>query len=118
MPSRFDHILNLSGEIGLVRTRLNCLVDPAAKEQSGGRRANVDPGALAAARKDLPPCGAMDALVADLQNVVMKARMQPVGRVVPEIPAPRRDLGRQLARTSTWNWWRKAPKSHKTILDN
>lgn len=85
---RFDQILNLSGEIGLTRNRLACLVaalgDAAA---SGDARTAVE---TAVAQ--------LDTLVSDLQTAVMKARMQPVGRVFQKYVRLARDLGRTLGK--------------------
>ena len=83
--ARFDRILNLSGEIGLTKNRLNCLrVDLLRGER------NVE--TLKALDQLL---GRLDALVSDLQSSVMMARMQPVGRVFQKY----KRLAREVART-------------------
>jgi two-component system, chemotaxis family, sensor kinase CheA len=86
--ARFDQILNLSGEIGLTKNRLNCLFQAIAA------------GAI---NDDLiksldTVVGQLDMLVSDLQSAVMKARMQPVGRVFQKYSRLARDVSRQLGK--------------------
>lgn len=86
--ARFDQILNLSGEIGLTKNRLNCLFQTIA----GG-------GSSEDAIKSLDTVmGQLDMLVSDLQSAVMKARMQPVGRVFQKYSRLARDVSRQLGK--------------------
>ena len=86
--ARFDQILNLSGEIGLTKNRLNCLFQTIA-----GNGSNED------AIKSLDTVmGQLDMLVSDLQSAVMKARMQPVGRVFQKYSRLARDVSRQLGK--------------------
>ncbi|MFO7189736.1 MAG: chemotaxis protein CheA [Pseudomonadota bacterium] len=85
---RFDQILNLSGEIGLTKNRLMCLKRDLLR--SHGEVEVLK--ALDAAVNEL------DMLVSDLQNAVMKARMQPVGRVFHKYVRLTRDLARQLGK--------------------
>ncbi len=86
--ARFDQILNLSGEIGLTKNRLNCL-----------RQAIVQGSDDEDARKTLDVViGQLDMLVSDLQAAVMKARMQPVGRVFQKYSRLARDVARQLGK--------------------
>ena len=40
----------------------------------------------------------LDLLVSDLQNSVMKTRMQPIGRLFQKYPRIARDLARQLGK--------------------
>lgn len=85
---RFDQILNLSGEIGLTKNRLNCLFDAITR---GDRGEDVI--------KALDTVvGQLDMLVSDLQSAVMKARMQPVGRVFQKYSRLARDVARQLGK--------------------
>ncbi|MCQ8897380.1 chemotaxis protein CheA [Limnobacter humi] len=85
---RFDQILNLSGEIGLTKNRLNCLFDAITR---GDRGEDV--------LKALDTVvGQLDMLVSDLQSAVMKARMQPVGRVFQKYSRLARDVARQLGK--------------------
>lgn len=86
--ARFDQILNLSGEIGLTKNRLNCLFEAISR---GDRNEEVI--------KSLDTVvGQLDMLVSDLQSAVMKARMQPVGRVFQKYSRLARDVARQLGK--------------------
>jgi two-component system chemotaxis sensor kinase CheA len=85
---RFDQILNLSGEIGLTKNRLNCL-------RTSLVRGDRDGEALKTLEQVL---GQLDTLVSDLQSAVMKARMQPVGRVFQKYNRLARDVARTLGK--------------------
>lgn len=86
--SRLDQVLNLSGEIGLTKNRLNSL----RSEILGGTR-NTD--TLAAFDQAVSQ---LDLLVSDLQSAVMKTRMQPIGRLFQKYPRIARDLARGLGK--------------------
>ncbi|MDX1667826.1 MAG: chemotaxis protein CheA [Limnobacter sp.] len=86
--ARFDQILNLSGEIGLTKNRLNCLYESIAH----GDRTEETVKTLDTVVNQL------DMLVSDLQAAVMKARMQPVGRVFQKYSRLARDVSRQLGK--------------------
>jgi two-component system chemotaxis sensor kinase CheA len=86
--ARLDQVLNLSGEIGLTKNRLNCLRADILQ----GKSDNNTLKALDEAVSQL------DLLVSDLQNSVMKTRMQPVGRLFQKYPRLARDLARQLGK--------------------
>ncbi|APV51408.1 chemotaxis protein CheA [Betaproteobacteria bacterium GR16-43] len=105
--SRFDQILNLSGEIGLTRNRLGCL----RKEVCRGTASEEALRELDAAVSQL------DALVGDLQSVVMKARMQPVGRVFQKYNRLARDLARSLGKEVDLEIVGEETEVDKTILD-
>ena len=85
---RLDQVLNLSGEIGLARNRLNCL----RRDILSGKRDGETLTALDHAVNQL------DLLVSDLQNAAMKTRMQPVGRLFQKYPRMARDLARSLGK--------------------
>jgi len=85
---RLDQVLNLSGEIGLAKNRLNCL----RTDILAGRQ---DPDTFRALDEAVSH---LDLLVADLQNAVMKTRMQPVGRLFQKYPRLARDMSRQLGK--------------------
>ncbi len=105
--ARFDQILNLSGEIGMTRNRLNCL--QAALSQ-GGDSSDV--------RKNLEKSlSELDAQVADLQGAVMKARMQPVGRVFQKYIRLARDLARGLGKAAALVREGEETEIDKTILE-
>lgn len=86
--SRLDHVLNLSGEIGLTKNRLTSL----RADILAGRNDSETLHALDQAVSQL------DLLVSDLQNAVMKTRMQPIGRLFQKYPRIARDLARQLGK--------------------
>ncbi len=86
--SRLDQVLNLSGEIGLTKNRLTSL----RTEILGGMTGTETLQALDAA------VGQLDLLVSDLQNAVMKTRMQPIGRLFQKYPRIARDLARNLGK--------------------
>lgn len=85
---RLDQVLNLSGEIGLTKNRLTHLRTDILQ----GRSDAVTLRALDESVSQL------DMLVVNLQNAVMKTRMQPIGRLFNKYPRLARDLARQLGR--------------------
>jgi two-component system chemotaxis sensor kinase CheA len=86
--ARLDQVLNLSGEIGLTKNRLNAL----RSDILSGRNDTETLHALDIAVSQL------DLLVSDLQNAVMKTRMQPIGRLFQKYPRIARDLARSLGK--------------------
>lgn len=105
--SRFDQILNLTGEVGLTKNRLLCLRQEVAR----GR-------ATADTYKALDQViGQLDTLVGGLQNAVMKARMQPVGRVFQKYVRMARDLARQLGKDVELQLLGEDTELDKTLLD-
>ncbi len=86
--ARLDQVLNLSGEIGLTKNRLTSL----RADILAGRTDTETLQALDQAVSQL------DLLVSDLQNSVMKTRMQPIGRLFQKYPRIARDLARQLGK--------------------
>lgn len=86
--ARLDQVLNLSGEIGLTKNRLNAL----RSDILSGRNDTETLHALDLAVSQL------DLLVSDLQNAVMKTRMQPIGRLFQKYPRIARDLARSLGK--------------------
>ncbi|TCP12620.1 two-component system chemotaxis sensor kinase CheA [Crenobacter luteus] len=85
---RLDMVLNLSGEIGLTKNRLTTL-------RTEILQGNTDQNTLRSLDEAI---GQLDLLVGDLQNAVMKTRMQPVGRLFQKYPRLARDLARQLGK--------------------
>ncbi len=85
---RLDQVLNLSGEIGLTKNRI-------ANLKSQILHGKTDPETLKTL--DLA-VNQLDLLVSDLQNAVMKTRMQPIGRLFQKYPRLARDLARQLGK--------------------
>ncbi|MDR0717419.1 MAG: chemotaxis protein CheA [Azoarcus sp.] len=86
--ARLDQVLNLSGEIGLTKNRLNAL----RSDILNGSNDTETLHALDLAVSQL------DLLVSDLQNAVMKTRMQPIGRLFQKYPRIARDLARSLGK--------------------
>ncbi len=85
---RLDQVLNLSGEIGLTKNRLNHL-------RSDILQGRHDADTL----RDLDQSVTqLDMLVVNLQNAVMKTRMQPIGRLFKKYPRLARDLARSLGK--------------------
>lgn len=86
--SRLDMVLNLSGEIGLTKNRLTCLRANILQGKTDGETLKALDEAVSH----------LDLLVGDLQNAVMKTRMQPIGRLFQKYPRLARDLARQLGK--------------------
>ncbi len=85
---RLDQVLNLSGEIGLTKNRLTHL-------RSDILTGHNDPDTL---RELDQAVSQLDMLVVNLQNAVMKTRMQPIGRLFKKYPRLARDLARSLGK--------------------
>ncbi|TPW09609.1 MAG: two-component system chemotaxis family sensor kinase CheA, partial [Halothiobacillaceae bacterium] len=79
---RLDDIMNLVGELVLVRNRLATLRE-SMSDEVGKTVANLD------------------LVTADLQNAVMKTRMQPIKKVFGRFPRVVRDLARTLNKQVT-----------------
>lgn len=77
---RLDDIMNLVGELVLVRNRLETLKTTLADEEIAKVVTNLD------------------VVTSDLQTAVMKTRMQPIKKVFGRFPRVVRDLGRSLKR--------------------
>ena len=86
--ARLDQVLNLSGEIGLTKNRLNSLRTEILSGMTGSETLQALDAAV----------GQLDLLVSDLQNAVMKTRMQPIGRLFQKYPRIARDLARNLGK--------------------
>jgi two-component system chemotaxis sensor kinase CheA len=85
---RLDQVLNLSGEIGLTKNRLTHL-------RSDILQGRNDADTL---RELDQSVSQLDMLVVNLQNAVMKTRMQPIGRLFNKYPRLARDLARSLGK--------------------
>lgn len=86
--ARLDQVLNLSGEIGLTKNRLTSLRADILAGKSDSETLHALDQAVSQ----------LDLLVSDLQNSVMKTRMQPIGRLFQKYPRIARDLARQLGK--------------------
>jgi len=106
--NRLDQVLNLSGEIGLTKNRLTTL----RTDILGGK---TDPGTLKALDEAI---GQLDLLVSDLQNAVMKTRMQPIGRLFQKYPRLARDLARQLSKDVELVLTGEETELDKTMLED
>ena len=89
---RLDHIMNMVGELVLVRNRLVKLDATRSDEEMTKTVANID------------------RVTADLQLAVMKTRMQPIGKVFGRFRVVR-DLARSLHKKSTSSSWARTPIS-------
>jgi len=76
--SRLDHVMNLVGELVLVRNRLSNLGEQLKDEELQSTVANLD------------------LVTSDLQMGVMQTRMQPIRKVFSRFPRLARDLARSL----------------------
>jgi two-component system, chemotaxis family, sensor kinase CheA len=79
--ARLDALMNLVGELVLVRNRLKDL-----------RARDADPALFAR------PVAELDFITRGLQNAVMQVRMQPVGKVFARFPKIARDVARGLGK--------------------
>ena len=86
--SRLDQVLNLSGEIGLTKNRLNSLRSEILSGTSNSDTFAAFDQAVSQ----------LDMLVGDLQSAVMKTRMQPIGRLFQKYPRIARDLARGMGK--------------------
>ncbi|MDP4537557.1 chemotaxis protein CheA [Alkalimonas collagenimarina] len=80
---RLDEIMNMVGELVLVRNRLVSLSTTTKDEVMGKAIANLD------------------VVTADIQGAVMKTRMQPIKKVFGRFPRVVRDLARSLKKDIT-----------------
>ena len=104
----FNQVLNLSGEIGLAKNRLNCL-------RTDLLQGKTDPETLRALDQAVSH---LDLLVGDLQNAVMKTRMQPVGRLFHKYPRVVRDLARQLGKNVDLELSGEDTELDKTMIED
>jgi two-component system chemotaxis sensor kinase CheA len=82
---RLDEIMNMVGELVLVRNRLVSLSTNVSNESMSKAISNLD------------------VVTADLQGAVMKTRMQPIKKVFGRFPRVVRDLARSLRKEITLN---------------
>ena len=85
---RLDQVLNLSGEIGLTKNRLTHLRSDIIQGRNDAETFHDLDQAVSQ----------LDMLVVNLQNAVMKTRMQPIGRLFKKYPRLARDLARSLGK--------------------
>jgi two-component system chemotaxis sensor kinase CheA len=106
--SRLDQVITLSGEIGLVKNRLNSLrIDILSGKHDSDTLRALDEAT-----------SQLDLLVSDLQNSVMKTRMQPIGRLFQKYPRLARDLARQLGKEVELIIEGEETEIDKTMIDD
>jgi two-component system chemotaxis sensor kinase CheA len=98
---RLDAVMNQVGELVLLRNRLSSAVGGLSKEDENMSRI---------ARE-------MDLRVSDLQNTVMRLRMQPCRRLFQQLPRVVRDLSRQLKKEVRLEILGEDVEIDKTVVD-
>ena len=98
---RLDAVMNQVGELVLLRNRLSSAVGGLSKEDENMSRI---------ARE-------MDLRVSDLQNTVMRLRMQPCRRLFQQLPRVVRDLSRQLKKEVRLEIAGEDVEIDKTVVD-
>lgn len=98
---RLDAVMNQVGELVLLRNRLSSAVNGLGKE---------DEEMCRIARE-------MDLRVSDLQNTVMRLRMQPCKRLFQQLPRVVRDLSRQLKKEVRLEILGEEVEIDKTVVD-
>ncbi|WP_310451232.1 chemotaxis protein CheA [Sulfuritalea sp.] len=106
--ARLDQVLNLSGEIGLTKNRLNALRSQIINGQSDSETLHALDQAVSQ----------LDLLVSDMQNAVMKTRMQPIGRLFQKYPRIARDLARNLGKDVELELVGEETEIDKTMIED
>ncbi len=106
--SRLDQVLNLSGEIGLTKNRLTSLRADILAGKTDAETLHALDQAVSQ----------LDLLVSDLQNSVMKTRMQPIGRLFQKYPRIARDLARQLGKDVELSLVGEETEVDKTMIED
>ncbi|MBK1674027.1 chemotaxis protein CheA, partial [Ectothiorhodospira shaposhnikovii] len=96
---RLDDIMNLVGELVLVRNRLATLRSRMGDEQVSKAVTNLD------------------VVTADLQSAVMKTRMQPIKKVFGRFPRVVRDLARSLKKEVNLELWGEETDLDKNLVE-
>ncbi|SEQ17608.1 two-component system, chemotaxis family, sensor kinase CheA [Ectothiorhodospira magna] len=96
---RLDDIMNLVGELVLVRNRLATLRSRMGDEQVSKAVTNLD------------------VVTADLQAAVMKTRMQPIKKVFGRFPRVVRDLARSLKKEVNLELWGEDTDLDKNLVE-
>lgn len=105
---RLDYVLTLSGEIGLTKNRLTSLRNDVLKGKT-------DAATLRALDEAV---NQLDLMVGNLQNAVMKTRMQPIGRLFRKYPRLARDLARQLGKDVELVLYGEETEIDKTMIED
>ena len=106
--SRLDQVLNLSGEIGLTKNRLSRLRSDIVQGRND----------LDTLRELDQSVSQLDMLVTNLQNAVMKTRMQPIGRLFKKYPRLARDLARSLGKDIELELFGEDTEMDKTMIED
>ena len=106
--ARLDEVLTLSGEIGLMKNRLNHL-----------RTEFVQGGGVNETIKNLDQVATqIDLLVMKLQNAVMRTRMQPIGSLFKKYPRMVTELAKKLNKDVEILLQGESTELDKTILEH
>jgi two-component system chemotaxis sensor kinase CheA len=97
--ARLDDIMNMVGELVLVRNRLATLKAKLGDEDVANAVANLD------------------LVTSDLQNSVMKTRMQPVKKVFGRFPRVVRDLARSLGKKIELEMYGESTDLDKNLIE-
>ena len=98
---RLDAVMNQVGELVLLRNRLTSAVAGLSKEDEHMSRLSRE----------------MDLRVSDLQNTVMRLRMQPCKRLFQQLPRVVRDISRQLQKDVRLEIVGEDVEIDKTVVD-
>jgi two-component system chemotaxis sensor kinase CheA len=98
---RLDAVMNQVGELVLLRNRLTSAVAGLSKEDEKMARISRE----------------LDLRVSDLQNTVMRLRMQPCRRLFQQLPRVVRDLSRQLKKEVRLEITGEDVEIDKTVVD-
>jgi two-component system chemotaxis sensor kinase CheA len=99
--ARLDAVMNQVGELVLLRNRLTSAVGSLSKEDENMSRISRE----------------LDLRVSDLQNTVMRLRMQPCRRLFQQLPRVVRDLSRQLQKDVRLEISGEDVEIDKTVVD-
>lgn len=105
---RIDKVMDLAGEIVLVRNRLLNLASKLEGSYSGDH--NVE--------SLLETTGFLDRVTSDLQLAVMKMRMQPIQKVFGKFPRMVRDMSRTLGKDIDLEMFGEDTEVDKTVIEN
>jgi two-component system chemotaxis sensor kinase CheA len=105
---RIDKVMDLAGEIVLVRNRLLNLASKLEGTYSGDH--NVE--------SLLETTGFLDRVTSDLQLAVMKMRMQPIQKVFGKFPRMVRDMSRTLGKDIDLEMFGEDTEVDKTVIEN
>lgn len=106
--SRIDKVMDLAGEIVLVRNRLLNLASRLELKYSGDPQ--VD--------SLIETTGFLDRMTSDLQLAVMKMRMQPIQKVFGKFPRMVRDMSRTLGKDIDLEVFGEDTEVDKTVIEN